>query len=434
MDASSKAQMSLYDETAARLALRLLMATDARQSVFTVNEGDVKSMESESPYRATAFVRGAQGSDNLVAHLRASFGGDLEQLAPDDPANSIYGMNIVRSVRKNPDEQFLCLFSAAESSTRARRMKAWKDRFNVKERVLQQAAATDPYLTSVQCVTAFATKCSIDVRMVVVVETTRTNGFSDGNVARSLWSRRASSSAQVNRFRVVVQQLKHLLRTLEESMRSIEPALTRPGGRDSQPVSSGVVSRHTRSIPTASLVVPAQTPQPPFSVFISHSHDDGESARALLTCLEACLKFTHPVRCTSSPGHDYVLGQRFGREVVRDLHQSEVVIALITRKSLKSSWAMFELTTAIELEKPVCMLLGPDVAVEDLPEDCRGFLTKRLEDADAIPNLLDALPTHIHCTPNSRRAIHAAESAFREHCQRAFRSEPKPKDQGVSHG
>lgn len=429
MDASSKAQMSLYDETAARLALRILMATEATHPVFTTKD-DVKSME--SPYRATAFVRGAQGSDNLVAHLRASFGGDFEQLAPSDPANSIYGVNIVRSVRKNPDEQFLCLLSASESSTRTRRMKAWRERFKVKESVLQQAVATDPYLSSVQCVTAFATKCSIDVRMVIVVETTRANGFSDGNVARSLWSRRASSSAQVNRFPVVVQQLKHLLRTLEESMRSIEPALTRPGGRDSQPVSSGVV--HARSVPPASLVVPAPPPQPPFSVFISHSHDDGETARALLGCLEDCLKFTHPVRCTSSPGHDYVLGQRFGREVVRDLHQSEVVIALITRKSLKSSWAMFELTTAMELEKPVCMLLGPDVAVEDLPEDCRGFLTKKLEDADAIPNLLDALPTHVHCTPSSRRAIHAAESAFREHCQRAFRSEPQPKDQGVSHG
>src|SRR5688572_11352183 len=99
MDASPKALMSLYDETAARLALRILMATEARQSVFTIKD-DVESME--SPYRATAFVRRSQGNDDLIGHLRASFGGDLEQLAANDPANSIYGMNIVRSARKNP--------------------------------------------------------------------------------------------------------------------------------------------------------------------------------------------------------------------------------------------------------------------------------------------------------------------------------------------
>jgi hypothetical protein len=432
MDASSKAQMSLYDETAARLALRILMATEARQSVFITNTDDVKSIE--SPYRATAFVRGAQGSDHLVGHLRASFGGDIEQLAPDDPANAIYGVNIVRSVRKNPDKHLLWLLSPAESSTRARRMKAWRERLNVEEGVLQHAVAADAYYSSVQCVTAFATKCSLDVRMVVVVETTRTNGFADGNVARSLRSRGTSSNVQVNRFRLVVQQLKHFLRTLEESMRSIEPALTTPGRRDSQPVSSAVISRPPRSVAPASLVVPAPTAQPPFSVFISHSHDDGETARALLRCLEACLKFPHPVRCTSSPGHDYVLGQRFAREIVRDLHHSEVVIALITRRALASSWAMRELITALDLEKPVCILLGPDVAVEDLPEDCRGLLAKRLEDADVIPNLLDTLPTHTKCALSTRRAIHAAELAFREHCRQAFQSEPRPKDQGVSHG
>jgi hypothetical protein len=431
MDASPKALMSLYDETAARLALRILMATEARQSVFTIKD-DVESME--SPYRATAFVRRSQGNDDLIGHLRASFGGDLEQLAANDPANSIYGMNIVRSARKNPDEQLLCFLPPAKSYARSRWTKAWRERLGVKEEALQRAVALDPYLSLVQCVTAFATKCSLDVRMVIVVETTRKDGFADGNVARSLRSRGAASSVQVNRFRVVVRQLKHQLRTLEESMRSIDPALTTPGRRDSQPVSSGVVSRPARSAPPTSLVVPAQAHHPPFSVFISHSHDDGETARALLTCLETCVKFPHPNRCTSSPGHGYVLGQRFEQEIIRDLHQSGVMISLVTRKSLESSWAMFELSTAVTLAKPVCMLLGPGVAVDDLPEDCRGLLTKSLEDTDVIPNLVDALGVHIGCTPINSRTTQAAELAFREFCRQAFRSEQKPIGQGVSHG
>lgn len=96
-------------------------------------------------------------------------------------------------------------------------------------------------------------------------------------------------------------------------------------------------------------------------LFISHSHQDEELAKRMVDLLDKALKIdTDEVRCTSVPGYDLSGGDPSAEVLKKNLQDCDVVIGLITPKSLSSSFVLFELGAAWGLGKRLIPFLGPD--------------------------------------------------------------------------
>lgn len=102
--------------------------------------------------------------------------------------------------------------------------------------------------------------------------------------------------------------------------------------------------------------------------FISHRETDGaiaESAVALL--LESFQIEIEDVFCSSVPGHSLKFGASIEQQIRDDIRDGDVLLALLTKDSLRSTWVLFELGAAWGLKRLAIPILGPGVAYRDLP-------------------------------------------------------------------
>jgi hypothetical protein len=102
-------------------------------------------------------------------------------------------------------------------------------------------------------------------------------------------------------------------------------------------------------------------------IFISHSSVDADLAKLLVLFLEAGITIPRgTIRCTSVDGYKLAGGDD-GPEVLRaDLEQCLVVLALITKRSLESSYVLMELGAAWALKKKAIPLWMPGLARPNL--------------------------------------------------------------------
>lgn len=79
-------------------------------------------------------------------------------------------------------------------------------------------------------------------------------------------------------------------------------------------------------------------------IFISHSSQDADIAKALIALLRSALNLhSKSIRCTSVDGYMFESGTQIGEQIRREVHESKVFIGLITPQSIKSSYVLFEL-------------------------------------------------------------------------------------------
>lgn len=83
---------------------------------------------------------------------------------------------------------------------------------------------------------------------------------------------------------------------------------------------------------------------PYLPIFISHAHADQEVARLLVGLLVAVLPLRpESIRCTSLNGYRLPAGSSFAEQLRQEVHDTAVLIALITPHSVKSTFVLFEL-------------------------------------------------------------------------------------------
>lgn len=79
-------------------------------------------------------------------------------------------------------------------------------------------------------------------------------------------------------------------------------------------------------------------------IFLSHSSEDLELAQAVVDLLTFSMRLAPEViRCTSVPGHDLRGGERTDDRLRQEIAGAEILLALITPKSLRSAYVLFEL-------------------------------------------------------------------------------------------
>jgi len=84
--------------------------------------------------------------------------------------------------------------------------------------------------------------------------------------------------------------------------------------------------------------------RPPVLLFVSHAHDDIAIAEEFIDLLKAALPIEpHSIRATSIDGSRLPAGALTADTLRQDVLQSPAFIALITPRSLTSTWVLFEM-------------------------------------------------------------------------------------------
>lgn len=103
-------------------------------------------------------------------------------------------------------------------------------------------------------------------------------------------------------------------------------------------------------------------------IFISHAGGDAKLAKALIDLIEAGLEVPNgTIRCTSVDGYKLEGGDD-GPEVLRaNLNDSAIVLGMLTKTSVSSSYVLMELGAAWAFKTRAIPLIGPGATFVDLP-------------------------------------------------------------------
>ena len=127
-------------------------------------------------------------------------------------------------------------------------------------------------------------------------------------------------------------------------------------------------------------------------VFVSHAHEDRDIAHRLVRAIELGLQVpVGAIRCTSVPGYGFTPGTDVIEATKNELTIASCVVGLLTPRSLKSQWCLFELGAAWGLaHNPLFLSLGTD-ALRDPPAAFRSIQASHLADAGQSRRFLDQL-------------------------------------------
>lgn len=102
--------------------------------------------------------------------------------------------------------------------------------------------------------------------------------------------------------------------------------------------------------------------------FISHKETDSVIAKAAVELLLESLDISaDDIFCSSVPGHTLKFGATIESQIRDGLREGDVLIALLTKDSIRSTWVLFELGAAWALKGLAIPIMGQGVSYSDLP-------------------------------------------------------------------
>lgn len=139
-------------------------------------------------------------------------------------------------------------------------------------------------------------------------------------------------------------------------------------------------------------------------IFISHSHKDIEIAKALIELLRVSLNLkSEDIRCTSVDGYRLPAGISTDEQLKSEIHESEVLIGLISPSSISSYYVLFELGARWGASKPLIPLItnetgadllkGPLQGINALNTTSEAQLFQLISDLEKLLNLNSESPS-----------------------------------------
>ncbi|MBU6260702.1 MAG: TIR domain-containing protein [Burkholderiales bacterium] len=146
-------------------------------------------------------------------------------------------------------------------------------------------------------------------------------------------------------------------------------------------------------------------------IFISHAAADEPLASALVDFLLSSMVLDDDeIRCTSVPGHKLPVGCDFSETLLTDLEDTAVVVGLVTKSAVSSSWVLFELGATWGARKALRPLVTDEVDLKTLPGALSGKHVARLSKSSDVSQFLEELTSTIKAKPRSRAKIDKALS------------------------
>ena len=158
----------------------------------------------------------------------------------------------------------------------------------------------------------------------------------------------------------------------------------------------------------------------PIKIFLSHSATDEPLASALVDCLMASMVLDDDeLRCTSVAGHKLPVGSDFAATLLEDIGDSSVIIGLVTRNALASSWVLFELGATWGAKKNMKPLVTDEVDLKMLPGPISGRHVARMSNRSDVAQFLEEIASLVAAKSRSaakvNKAIDTVLTAHQEH-------------------
>ncbi len=149
-------------------------------------------------------------------------------------------------------------------------------------------------------------------------------------------------------------------------------------------------------------------------IFVSHSSAEKPLAKRFVRVLIAGLDIRPgDIRCTSLPApHALPLGGSVSRALKKEIEAAEVVIGLVTPKSLQSSYVLYELGAAWGKGKTTIPLLAKGVRVGQLPPLMLELSFERLSAATQIERVVSDLATTLKIGRKPRDSVYEEAVAW----------------------
>lgn len=147
---------------------------------------------------------------------------------------------------------------------------------------------------------------------------------------------------------------------------------------------------------TANGVAIATRGQATIDIFVSHSSKDARTAKALVSLLRAALNIpANRIRCTSVDGYRLRGGAHTDQQLRRELNGARVFVGLITRRSIQSTYVLFELGARWGAELPLVPVLVTSTDQDLLRGPLGGFNALACDSRSQIHQLVDDIAVHL---------------------------------------
>ena len=135
------------------------------------------------------------------------------------------------------------------------------------------------------------------------------------------------------------------------------------------------------------------------------------------------------LRCTSVPGHKLPVGSDFAATLLEDIGESSVVIGLITKNALASSWVLFELGATWGAKKHMKPLVTDEVDLKSLPGPVSGRHVAKLSNKGDLNQFLEEIAETVgakrRASAKGMKPMEQLLSAHTEHVKAAIASPNK---------
>ena len=127
-------------------------------------------------------------------------------------------------------------------------------------------------------------------------------------------------------------------------------------------------------------------------VFLSHSSRDVDLAAALVELVRFTLGLrSDEIRCTSVRGYGLRAGSSVEQQIRREIFEAEVLVAIVSRDSLYSSYVLFELGARWASGKPLVPLLTSGIDISSLAPPLAALNALRCDDRAHLHQLITDL-------------------------------------------
>jgi hypothetical protein len=149
-------------------------------------------------------------------------------------------------------------------------------------------------------------------------------------------------------------------------------------------------------------------------IFISHTSADSEIASLLIDLLRAALNIApQRIRCTSVDGYRLPGGAPTDDSLKREVRESRYFIALVTPRSVKSTYVLFELGARWGAKLPLTPLLAAGLNPSDLEGPVRGLNALDCASASQLHQLISEIAQTIGTTRNDPAAYDSKLQALK---------------------
>ena len=144
-------------------------------------------------------------------------------------------------------------------------------------------------------------------------------------------------------------------------------------------------------------------------VFISHSDDDVEIAKPLITLLRNALNLrSEDIRCSSVDGYRLPVGASADEALRREVHDAELLIGLITPASITSVYVLFELGARWGARKPMFPLLASGATWEHLEGPLSSINALDCSNRSQVEQFIEEVAKELEVDPDRPAAYSAA--------------------------